>query len=237
MKSKKTPGFCQNHLWCLVRSYCFPSFQDQLPSRNQMLPKWPKPVKIIHRHVWDVYIVYIHTHIHGHCAVMQIPGSEKFPQTRLIPWVFFDCQQRQAPHHPTIFLLPKVLFFRSHRKLRCPSPRDPSTPLCHRVHYSAPVLIKTQIAICSWFKPKLLVLSAVPQPEQRCVAIPFLAPVRLFSSDSHHFANYKLPIMQVLSETNMWITVRTDLAHNWNALLPFFLKPSLCTSFSQFCSQ
>lgn len=64
---KKPPGFCQNHLWCLVRSYCFPSFEDQPPSRNQMLPKWPKPVEIIHRHVWDMYKVYIYTHTWALC--------------------------------------------------------------------------------------------------------------------------------------------------------------------------
>lgn len=63
LKKKKPPGFCQNHLWCLVRSYCFPSFQDQLPSRNQMLPKWPKPVENIHGHVWEMYNIHIHTYI------------------------------------------------------------------------------------------------------------------------------------------------------------------------------
>lgn len=157
MKSKKTPGFCQSHLWCLVRSYCFPSFQDQLPSRNHMLPKYLNQLKsYVGMYERCTSYIYTHTHTHGHCAMIQVPGSEKFPQTTLIPWVFFDCQQRQALHRPIIFLLPEVLFFRSHRKLRCPSPRDPSTPLCHHVHYSAPVLIKTQIAIYSWFKPKLL---------------------------------------------------------------------------------
>lgn len=166
--------------------------------------------------------------------MVQILGSEKFPQTRLIPWVFSDCQQRQALHCPTIFLPPRILFFHSHRELRLPSPQGSqytSLTMCTNL-------------LLSWIKHRL---PFAADSSQNCLcflqchsqsrgAWPFppllLAPVRLLSSDSHSLANYQLLIMQVLSETNVWITVRTDLAHNWNALFPFFLKPGLWTSFS-----
>lgn len=131
----------------------------------------------------------IYTHIHGHCAMMQIPGSEKFPQTRFE--CFLIASKGKASTVQPSFLFQG--FFSSIVTGNSGAlPQGSRTPLSPRA------------LICS--SPDSDRLPFAADSGQNCLchsqgrgARPFppllLAPVRLFSSDSHSLASYQLPIM------------------------------------------
>lgn len=135
-----------------------------------MLPKWPKPVEIIRTHILNMYIIYrcIHRSL-GLCAMMQILGSEKFPQTRLAALRVFGLPAEASlplSSYPSSFK--DSVFSIVTGNSGTPLSRDSQhTFFCHHVHSPAPVLLKTRMANCNWLKPKIMMLSTELQTDQR----------------------------------------------------------------------